>query len=47
MNTPEAIAVRRSIRHFADKPVSAEVITFCLEAARLAPSSTNSQPWKG
>ncbi len=46
MNTLEAISSRRSIRRFADKPIAPAVITTCLEAARLAPSSTNSQPWK-
>lgn len=29
-----------------DKAVSSKDIETCLEAARLAPSSTNSQPWK-
>ena len=37
---------RRSIREFLDRPVEREKIMTCLEAARLAPSACNSQPWK-
>jgi len=37
---------RRSIRHFLDKPVPREIIESCLEAARLAPSAENVQPWR-
>ena len=37
---------RRSVRRFLDKPVPTEVVTACLEAARLAPSATNVQPWR-
>ena len=37
---------RKSVRNFLDKPVEPEKITMCLEAARLAPSACNSQPWK-
>jgi nitroreductase len=36
---------RRSVRDFLDKPVEREKIIACLEAARLAPSASNSQPW--
>ncbi len=46
MDTLKVISLRRSIRAFKDTPVAPELITRCLEAARLAPSSTNSQPWK-
>jgi nitroreductase len=46
MNTFDAISKRRSIRKFKPDPVPAELITRCLEAARLAPSGTNCQPWK-
>lgn len=42
----EAIRNRRSIREFADEPVSGKDIETCLEAARLAPSGTNAQPWR-
>ena len=37
---------RRSVRNFLDRPVEREKIMMCLEAARLAPSACNSQPWK-
>ena len=46
METLDAIASRRSIRRFKPDPVPEALITRCLEAARLAPSATNSQPWK-
>ncbi len=36
---------RRSVRDFLDKPVERDKILMCLEAARLAPSASNSQPW--
>jgi nitroreductase len=39
-------AARRSIRAFQDRPVEREKIELCLEAARLAPSACNAQPWK-
>ena len=37
---------RKSIRDFSDRPVERKKIMMCLEAARLAPSACNSQPWK-
>lgn len=37
---------RRSIRRFLPAPVEPEKIRVCLEAARLAPSSHNTQPWR-
>ncbi|MDD1770641.1 MAG: nitroreductase family protein [Methanomassiliicoccales archaeon] len=37
---------RHSVRTFADQPVEDEKITSALEAARLAPSARNSQPWR-
>ena len=37
---------RKSIREFLDRPVEREKIMKCLEAARLAPSACNSQPWR-
>lgn len=40
------IAQRRSIRRYLDKPVGREKILECLEAARLAPSADNVQPWR-
>ena len=37
---------RQSVRAYISKPVEKEKIIRCLEAARLAPSACNSQPWK-
>lgn len=37
---------RKSIRRFLDKPVEREKILACLEAARVAPSAENVQPWR-
>lgn len=37
---------RKSVRDFLNIPVEREKIVTCLEAARLAPSACNSQPWK-
>ncbi len=42
----DVIGRRKSVRNFLDKPVEREKILMCLEAARLAPSACNSQPWK-
>ena len=36
---------RKSVRKYLEKPVPRELIDKCLEAARLAPSACNSQPW--
>ena len=37
---------RYSVRNYKDTPVPREKINSCIEAARLAPSACNSQPWK-
>jgi nitroreductase len=42
----QLVKSRRSIRRFLDKPVEREKILACLEAARLAPSAENVQPWR-
>ncbi|MFC1874433.1 nitroreductase family protein [Chloroflexota bacterium] len=42
----EAIQKRRSIRKFKPDTVPDELIDQLLEAARLAPSGTNRQPWR-
>jgi nitroreductase len=42
----DLIKHRKSVRDFLDKPVEREKIMMCLEAARLAPSASNSQPWR-
>ncbi|AKJ64373.1 nitroreductase family protein [Kiritimatiella glycovorans] len=36
---------RRSCRNFQNTPVAVEALDRCLEAARLAPSACNAQPW--
>jgi nitroreductase len=42
----DLIQQRRSVRLYLDTPVEREKIIKCLEAARLAPSAVNMQPWK-
>lgn len=37
---------RQSVRSYAPTAVEPEKLTRCLEAARLAPSACNAQPWK-
>lgn len=39
------IAERRSVRKFLDKPVPEGLLREVINAGRLAPSPTNSQPW--
>ena len=46
MEFSELILKRQSDRRYAPKPVAREHILKCLEAARMAPSACNSQPWK-
>ncbi len=45
MNVFEAIKTRRSIRKYEQTPVPEEKLKKILEAARLAPSAGNRQPW--
>jgi nitroreductase len=45
MTFEELVHKRRSVRRYSDRPVAKEDILKCLEAARLAPSGCNSQPW--
>ncbi|MDR3683788.1 MAG: nitroreductase family protein, partial [Geothrix sp.] len=40
------VASRRTVRDFLPDPVPPEVLDRCLDAARLAPSSSNLQPWE-
>ena len=42
----DLIRHRRSVRSFLDRDIERDKIMLCLEAARLAPSTCNSQPWK-
>ncbi|WP_432735044.1 nitroreductase family protein [Maridesulfovibrio sp. FT414] len=46
MGVKEAISGRHSVRSFIPKSVSDEDIDALINAARLAPSSLNSQPWR-
>jgi nitroreductase len=46
MELLEAIHTRRSIRQYKDKPVSEEMVRIVLEAAMMAPSAGNVQPWQ-
>ncbi len=46
MALQDLVKHRKSVRDFLDRPVEREKIMMCLEAARLAPSACNSQPWK-
>jgi len=42
----DLIRHRKSVRDFLDRPVEREKIITCIEAARLAPSAENVQPWR-
>lgn len=46
MNFIELVKKRQSVRSYSDKAVSREKLERCIEAARLAPSACNAQPWK-
>ncbi|MGA9594581.1 MAG: nitroreductase family protein [Acidimicrobiia bacterium] len=45
METWDAIRSRRNVRTYTDEPIDEEDLARILEAARLTPSSSNSQPW--
>lgn len=42
----DTVRKRRSIRHYSDQPVAHQDILTMLDAAILAPSATNEQPWR-
>lgn len=46
MGVFEAIKTRRSIRRYKEDPIDEETLRKVLEAARLAPSAANRQPWR-
>ena len=46
LTVKECIEKRRSIRKFKPEPVPRDLMDELLEAARLAPSATNRQPWR-
>jgi len=45
-NFLDLVKKRRSCRDYSTTPVPDELISNCLEAARLAPSACNKQPWR-
>jgi nitroreductase len=46
MNFSELLRIRQSVRGYSDKPVEPEKLEMLIESVRLAPSASNSQPWK-
>lgn len=46
MSFRELAETRQSDRKYDSRPIAREVIERILETARLAPSATNSQPWR-
>ena len=46
MELKEVIEKRESIRDYEDRPIPQDKLLRVLEAARLAPSGSNRQPWK-
>lgn len=45
MDLYEAIKTRRSVRSYSDRAIDEAVVQRILDAARLAPSANNTQPW--
>jgi len=45
MEFSELIKLRQSVRRYAERPVEDEKLQQLVEAVRLAPSASNSQPW--
>lgn len=45
MNFIDLVNQRESVRKYSDQKIERDLIDKCLEAARLAPSACNSQPW--
>ena len=46
MDFSEAIHTRRSVREFKGDTIPEDVLTRVLDAARIAPSGSNRQPWR-
>jgi nitroreductase len=46
MDFKKLVETRQSTRKFDGRPVERELLEKCAEAARLAPSACNAQPWK-
>ena len=45
MNFHELVLKRQSTRKYSGESVDRKLVSECMEAARLAPSACNSQPW--
>ncbi|HTQ09358.1 MAG TPA: nitroreductase family protein, partial [Fimbriimonadaceae bacterium] len=45
MEVSDAIRNRRAVREYVDQPVREETVRALIEAATLAPSAVNGQPW--
>ncbi|MDY0145604.1 MAG: nitroreductase family protein, partial [Kiritimatiellia bacterium] len=46
MTFMDLVTARQSVRHYKpEQRIPRETLERCLEAARLAPSACNSQPW--
>lgn len=45
-NFTELALTRQSVRKYIDKPIEQEKLDEIIEACRIAPSASNSQPWK-
>ncbi|HOJ31304.1 MAG TPA: nitroreductase family protein [bacterium] len=45
MNFLKLVQIRQSVREYRTDSVPQEVLDRCFEAARIAPSACNSQPW--
>lgn len=46
MEFKEVLTTRYSVREFEERPVEREIVARVLEAARIAPTAANKQPWR-
>jgi nitroreductase len=46
MDFKELIKQRQSVRKYSGRPIEREKLDLLIESVRLAPSASNSQPWK-
>lgn len=46
MHFSELLKTRQSVREYQDRPVEHDKLELLVEAVRLAPSASNSQPWR-
>ena len=45
MSIYQTVIGRRTVRDYTDEPVSEELVRRLLQAGRMSPSSSDSQPW--